>query len=200
MADVTREIIDAIRLNNNNTLVNLLYKKILPGVERSVVKNGGTKKDAEDVFQDAVIVLMRTVKMGNNSIDNVEAFVKAIAYRLWVNKFKRGLHEQKLDDLPETGIDELITTHIFLEERKNRILHIISRLGNTCFEILKSIMFDEKEYDDIAVEQNFANGMVVKTYKNRCKNKFLELLEKDSALKKEINEYARQNRRHIKLD
>ena len=200
MADLTGEILEAIRLNNDSKLINTLYKKVLPLVERSVIKNGGTRTDAQDVFQDAVIVLIRTVKLGNSEIKDVSSFVKAVAFRLWVNKFKKSLWEQKTDELPELEVDDLIITHILLEERKNRILQILAKLGDTCYKILKSIIFEEKEYDDIAIEQNFSNGMVVKTYKNRCKNKFLELLNNNLELKKEILEYARQNRRHIELD
>ena len=49
-----QKYVDAL-VNNDSVILNLVYKKFLPPIQRMVLQNNGSDDDAYDLFQNALL-------------------------------------------------------------------------------------------------------------------------------------------------
>lgn len=179
-----KKVIDAIRNNDNSKLFKLLYKHYFSMVEGIVVNYNGSKDDAKDVFQEMILVLIREVD--NNKIDeskNIKNYIYTISKNLFLNILRDRNKNVSIDSVQESDFDyRQAKSHIELKESEELVSKIIKELGEKCFEILKRILFENKKQEEIAEELGLKDRFVVKTYKNRCKNKLIDLMKKKPKL------------------
>ncbi|MFN6945727.1 MAG: sigma-70 family RNA polymerase sigma factor, partial [Cytophagaceae bacterium] len=69
MKDKSKLVIQSIRSGKNSDALNYLYKDPLRKIRKFILNNSGTLDDADDVFQDAVVVLFHYVKTGKYKED-----------------------------------------------------------------------------------------------------------------------------------
>ena len=183
-----RNIILAIKQKDNKTIFTLLYKNYFAMVKSIVHKYNGSNKDAEDVFQELLIILIREIENGRvDELKDLKNFIYTIAKNLYLNIHKKNARQNSLDDIPESFTeDKHVNNHMELQQSETLILDIIKQLGNTCYEILKAIVFENKKQEEIANDLGLSDRNVIKTYKNRCKNKLIELLKKNPKLSLEL--------------
>jgi len=183
-----KNIVQAIRQRDNKAIFTLLYKNYYPMVKTIVHKYNGSKSDAEDVFQEMLIILIRAIENGRvNELDDLKNFIYTISKNVYLNILKKNARQSSLDTVPESLTEDIsVNNHAELQQSETLILDIIKQLGNTCYEILKAIIFENKRQEQIAEELGLSDRNVVKTYKNRCKNKLIELLQKKPKLSLEL--------------
>ncbi len=58
------EIIQALR-NNDDRVLNVLYKLYFGSINHFIITNSGSEDDAKDIFQEAVIVFYQNIKDQN---------------------------------------------------------------------------------------------------------------------------------------
>src|SRR6187402_1717294 len=110
------QILAAIAKGDDSILEHL-YRQVLPKVKNYVQRNSGTVDDARDVFQDAVIIFYKHVKLGKfNAEHDIAGFIFSISRNLWINAAKKKNRVIALgdDETSETGpsgnlADELMT-------------------------------------------------------------------------------------------
>jgi RNA polymerase sigma factor (sigma-70 family) len=200
--DQDRKIVEAIIEGNNNAALQLLYTSSLPVIRKYITMNNGTEHDANDIFQDAVIILMRQIKYGKFEMDkSVGGFLYTVARNLWINKAVRDKKRVLVDEIPEdSDIQNDIQVNSELKERESTIKSILNKLGETCAKILKAITFEGLDYKEIAHNTGLASSDVVKTYKNRCKKKLVGLLAENKNLRNELLRHEQGFRAYIKVD
>jgi RNA polymerase sigma factor (sigma-70 family) len=197
--DNNNKIIQAIHKGNNSELLQLLYKNLLPKVIQMVISKNGTEDDAKDIFQDAVIVFMREYRYGKfDTSKPIEGYIFIISRNLWINTLKRNNKMVQTDDMSiYESIENEINTDYDIDEREQEIKGIFKHLGKMCMEILQAQIFEGLDYKEIAEKIGLASGDVVKTYKNRCKNKLLDLLAKHPKLRNELLKHEQRFRKYL---
>lgn len=195
-------ILSALKAGDNNKALKLLYASALPKVQKYVKSNNGDRDDANDIFQDAVIILIRQIRTGKfDESKSAEGFVFTISRNIWINKAIRNKKRVLVDEIPEKGdFNDEIQTNIELKEREGAIKSLLNNLGEKCSNILKQIVFEGKDYKEIAISTGLASGDVVKTYKNRCKKKLIGLLQANHDLRNELLRHEQGFRKYITSD
>ena len=179
-----QKILNAVKSGDNKLIFNLLYTNYLPMVRHIVKSYNGTDDDARDVFQDLLIILIREVEAGRiDETKNLKNFIFTIAKNTYLNTLKKANRSESLDTKYDTVYeDKTVKNHIEIKQSEQLILEILKQLGDTCYKILKAIVFENKKHEEIAEDLGLSDRHVVKTYKNRCKMKFIELLRKNPKL------------------
>lgn len=153
-------------------------------VEKHVLANSGSKEEALDIFQDALITLYKKV----NSLDfdaksKVAGFVVQTAKFLWSNELRKKKVRQGSDDSKLSALKFEDETHDVLEkEGKIRIIEeAIQQLGDKCKQILESFYFQSISMTVIAEKFGFKTVNSAKAQKYKCmervRNKVLEEYE-----------------------
>ena len=196
----SKEIITAIKEKNNSTLFTLLYKNFYGMVKTIVTSYKGNEDDAKDVFQDMMIILIREIETGKfDETKNIKNYLYTISKNLYLNSLKKHNKLVAYDSAPDVlEVESEIAYHENNQKNEELVKNIIAQLGQTCYEILKGIIFEKKKQEEIAEELGLQDRRVVKTYKNRCKKKLIELLQNNPKVSLQLLENADQFRKHIR--
>jgi RNA polymerase sigma factor (sigma-70 family) len=178
------QILEAIRLNNNDLVLNQLYKELLPSIKKLILKNGGSDEEAKDIFQDAVLILYNQVKLNRfDESKEIGAFVYSVARNLWINRAKKlnrqsSLTEAHLDSQAYVSpLSDLITS-----EKETAIATLMNGVGEECKQLLKYSTYEKLSMKEIAEKMNLSSDGVARTYNYRCKQKLAELIKKNPSL------------------
>lgn len=162
--------------------VNLknLYRK-WPIVRRELRILGCQGSVAEDIFQEALLILCRKLEDPNFVLD-VEAihFVKSTCKFLWFNQARKAQKQQTVELNQEVsnsnlvGIDE---DWLEKEEKLASIEEAILKLGKQCQQILTLFYSKSLSMEKIAQKVGLRNEKVAKAQKYRCIQKVKELIQ-----------------------
>ena len=73
-----------------NKGLRLVYVDYFPLVNSLVTSNSGTSENAADVFQEAVIVLVRQLRHGKfEGRSSIKGFLYGIARNIWLNELRK---------------------------------------------------------------------------------------------------------------
>ncbi|MFT5858184.1 MAG: RNA polymerase sigma factor (sigma-70 family) [Flavobacteriaceae bacterium] len=160
--------------SNIDDLLKDLYTK-WPDVKLLMKKIGCSNSDAEDLFQEALLIFMR--KMEDPTFELTVApfhYVKNTCKLLWYNQARK---EKKLpkSDLPEEVAqqdDDWFQNELLLQ----KVEKAISEIGQKCQDLLKLFYGLGQSMVDIAKKLGFRNDNVAKAQKYRCINKVKDIL------------------------
>lgn len=179
----SREIVDAIITGQNTWVLNHLYKTSLPHIIRFVSMNSGDEEEAKDIFQDAVVALFTTVKLGKfDKEKDVNAYVYSVSRNLWINRVKRRNRQQGLEKVTLSTLDETPLSTVLDEEKKKVIEELLEKAGSKCRDLLRYSLYDNLSMKEIAAKMGFSGEDVAKTSHYRCKQKLIEIVENDQRI------------------
>lgn len=181
----TIEVISAIKQNQSQKLAQALYKTALPPIVTYIKQKRGTRNDAEDCFQEALMTLIR--KVHDNSYNEnfeVKNFLFVLCRNIWFNKLKRKgkVESADLDEMHIRDESELIDERLISDERQEAVKRLMNLAGERCKELLTLLLFEKKKMKEVAVLMDFSSEEVVKTNNYRCKQKLKKALEQDHQL------------------
>lgn len=183
MGKEDERIIDAIKQDRDNEALSILYSRTLKKVIHFVKKNSGTQNEAEDVFQDAVVVFFDAVKENKLKPDtSVDGYIFTVARNVWFRKLNRDKKIITTDfdyesmNQPEVSFfDGLIE-----EEKATAFASVFNTLQERCKTLLTYIYFHKHTMNEICEKMGYKNADVAKANHYRCKKSLLDLASKNS--------------------
>lgn len=179
------QIPELIRQGKDREVISLLYKKVLPLVKRFVVKHSGRKEDANDVFQDALMVFYKQVIKGTfDPKYKVYGYLYRLSINYWINKIKKDSRMQLVDEMGSFEKEEMSDQReeLVAGGDENLLHSLFSAIGEKCIELLNYTIYSQLLMEDIMVRMNFPSVSAVKMQQQRCKKKLIEEIEKNPAL------------------
>ena len=171
-----REIIKRIQ-TNDRTVLGELFTRYQRLVFSYIQNHGGSQEDAEDMLQEAIIVLWQKVNSGTFQLSaRLSTFILAVAKNKWMAQMRK---RKRLsgENLPKnTANGNLSSLKVALNKEQIEIVReALEQIQPVCKKILLLFYFEERSLSDIARILNFANADVVKSKKYQCK-KSLEMI------------------------
>jgi RNA polymerase sigma factor (sigma-70 family) len=81
-------LFDKLKAEDNSSF-ELLYKFYFPSVSSYIKQNLGSNQDAEDIFQEAIIVLLQKVRQADFVLtSSLKTYLYAIAKNLWLKRLR----------------------------------------------------------------------------------------------------------------
>ncbi|GAB4131561.1 MAG: hypothetical protein OHK0045_03340 [Raineya sp.] len=166
------EVLERIR-KGDETALQYLYKKNYRMILQLVTKNSGNEAEAQDIFQDALILFWEKVQKPDFKLTaKITTFLYSICHNLWLKELSK---KQKISFEEK---DEAIKEDWEQEERIRAMQNCISKLGETCRKILQFYYFDNLSMQDIATKLGLANADTAKSKKYKCKKELDKLVKK----------------------
>lgn len=157
-------------LRNDPSTLRALYTDHFPVVRQYVLKNSGTVADAQDVFQESVMVLWLTVKEGRfkaGAGGEVGGFLFRVAKNKWLDTVRSAahrnmkiVHEDRLHAEPLEMQDDI-------DDRLARLRSVYDKLDDKCRAVLDQFYFERKDLATIAKQMGVEEESI-RTIKYRC--------------------------------
>lgn len=145
-----------------------LYRRTFPLVERLVRRQGGSAQDAQDVFQDALIVLYEKAVADTLTLTAAPStYLVAVSRNLWRRELqRRGQHPT--DALTEAHLDALPEDESPTPETTASVLDFVARLGERCRSILIGFYYHRQPLEQIAAEHQYGSVRSATVQKFKC--------------------------------
>lgn len=176
------KILDLIRKGDDEGLV-MLYKANRKPIRTYVLRNSGTDDDADDLLQEALIVLWERIRSNRFEYQaRLSTFIYATVKNLWRRRLARSKREAPADIEQDTGhIENATPLDIMIESEEARRVHeSLARLGEPCRTLLIMFYWEDRSMEEIAAALQFANAETAKSKKYQCKKALQKLLKEGS--------------------
>lgn len=174
------EILDGIRDKNNDILI-FVYKEYYPFIKKYILNNSGNKQDAEDIFQETIVMIYRKVEEGQLSLNcSFKTYIYSVCRILWLKELETKKLLRK-DNLEPKKMDELDVEYLPEDgdlEKKKLIQEHVLRLDENCRQIL-TLFYDGASMEEITEIIGTNSTLYTKFIKFKCKEKLIESLKKD---------------------
>lgn len=182
--NVDAEIIQGIR-SGDNIAVQKLYKLYYPTVSKMILNNSGSLAEAQDIFQETVMVLYDKITNGNFELSSkLKTFLYAVAKRLWLKQLTRGgskYHIDSIDNHEDSLIAvEAIEEHEILEKNLVHMEEALNGLGEPCKTILHDFYILNKSMTEIGEKFGYTNADNAKTQKYKCLQRLKKIFFKST--------------------
>ncbi len=76
--------------NNNTKIINEVYERFLPSIQKLVIEHQGNNFDALDVFQDGLLILYKKTKISGFEVtSSFHTYFYAVCRFVWFNQLKK---------------------------------------------------------------------------------------------------------------
>lgn len=186
------QIIEYIKDKNvqeNEIALRHIYRTYYKMIEAFVIKNSGTKDDAQDVFQDSILALYNNIKDGKYSQESqLSTYIFSISKNVWFNVLRKNgrinLIENK--EFENNESDEDIEGMIEFTELQKQIGALLHKVGQECSRVLKLFYFERLRMVKIAEEMNYPTEQEAKNKKYKCMKKIRALISSDETLEEQL--------------
>ncbi|WP_212005691.1 RNA polymerase sigma factor [Chitinophaga sp. HK235] len=151
----------------DRTASTALYQQYFPMVAIYVQQNSGNQADAEDIFQETLLVLLQQIqKPGFVLSSSLKTFVYAIARNLWCKRLRDNRVFLPGDDaVPEQSC----TAELFPEKpATDNINGWLDRITYNCKRILKALFFYQQPMALLARRMGWKNKHTADNQKYKC--------------------------------
>ena len=180
------EIIYALK-NNDHRFISKLYEIHLPVILRYVIYNNGEPEDANDLIQQALLIIFQKVRSNEFELScSFKTYLYAICKNLWLKE----LRKKKAENRTSLDPDEIEETEYFVDVEKEygfSVQYFLYRwhfhnLSEICRNLIKMTLA-KLSYDKIAQKLDFANGDIARKKKYRCKELLIKRIKNDPRYK-----------------
>lgn len=157
--------------------LSYIYRNCFSMIAKYVKQGGGNQEDAEDIFQEGLVVVYRQFKAGKlNLTCAFSTYLFAVCKRIW---FKKKSRKKSVVDLKDINIEEAIVD-VLIEKTERYALYKekFKLLGKDCQKVLE-LFFRGERMEAIAQKMGYASENYAKKRKFNCKKKLIELIQQD---------------------
>ncbi|MBS1635059.1 MAG: sigma-70 family RNA polymerase sigma factor [Bacteroidetes bacterium] len=163
-------IIQCIRQNQYHPAMKKLYA-YFPVIRKFIVKNHGTRQEAEDIFQEGLIIFCRKALSEDFVLSSrIDTYLYGVCRYLWLDELKK---KNKMP-LQETNTGHIASETPEYEADVHEDQHVktaqqaVARLGEKCRALLELFYFKKRSLKEIAQELGFSSEKTAKNQKYRC--------------------------------
>ncbi len=166
-----------------------LYQYYYGFVENYVCKNNGTTQDAQDIFQETLIVFLEKLKKEDFYLTaTLKTYILAISKNMWLNVLRKNKKTNiyslsNFDDTEEET--NFILPHILSQEFEEQLENekpmlekfgdYFSALTSHCQSLLSTIIDEEKTTEEIQKEFGYTTRNNLHNQKYKCVNQLKKM-------------------------
>jgi RNA polymerase sigma factor (sigma-70 family) len=186
------ELIAAIRMGDQlNSAIFFIYQQYSDTISSFIIANSGTAQDAEDIFQETVVIFIDLVKKDKFRGDAaVKTFLVAIARNIWLNELKKrertGIREKRFENSRETNEMD-VSQYIADREVKQQFHEVLNKLGEPCKKILTLFYYENLSMKDMLNHLPYENEQVVRNKKYKCLQQLTGLFKQNPLIAQFVN-------------
>lgn len=163
----------------NTHASRIIYETYYPIISKWIMAHSGELDQAQDTFQDGLIVLYQKSKDPEFCLTcKIGTYLFAICKRLWFKRFQKKsqqqVHHVDFAD-EEKGWDNYLASEEtdvsqFLENEDQlvKLQASLEKLGEPCLQLIKLFYIEKLSMQEIAAQLSYANMETAKVQKYKC--------------------------------
>jgi RNA polymerase sigma factor (sigma-70 family) len=169
MENISENPVKALSHKEAGEIFRRLYKSSFPAVRGYIVKNNGSSEDAEDIFQEAMIII--SGKFNDNGFklsSSLNTYLFSVCRNLWLHKLRErrslslvNFHEYEPADFPESESGEY-------SDNSDRIHRWMSKITMHCQEVLRSVYLLQENMNSLMLKMGWKNRHTADNQKYKC--------------------------------
>jgi RNA polymerase sigma factor (sigma-70 family) len=179
------KIIESIRNGSNDQALSYLYDKPLRKIRKYILSNNGSTEDANDIFQDSVVILFNQIINNKYKSDlDLDGFLFSVSRNLWIDKVRREKRMLNKDFTIETNHTDFNDQlkDLIVKEKSAALRTVFEKLDEKCRKILHYTIYEKLSMKEISVKMGYSNENVAKSNHYRCKTYLAKLVKEDESL------------------
>ena len=186
-----QSLLQSLRSDSNpDEAIRHLYRTQFRSTAAYIKQNSGTEEDAEDIFQELVLVFIEILKKDKfRGESSVSTFLYALTRNIWLNELNKRGKSKRRDEIFEKGKDAfaLDVSHLIADrETKMQLMKVVDKLGETCKKILLAFYFENLAIKEILQTLNYENEQVVRNKKYKCLKQLEQMMIAEPDLVKNL--------------
>ena len=169
--------IDKLKRFDRETFENL-YRFHFPWIARSIIKEGGDKQIARDVFQNALIVMLERIHSDDFKLTCISGtYLNSVSINIWRNLRRKSA--QKAIEVEISDYDCNYTQTIRFEEipeEYDRVASILEKIEDPCKSLLENFYLKGLSWDAIAEKMGYASAGSARNQKYKCIERIKRIL------------------------
>ena len=181
----TQDDIIAGIIRGDDAIIHRIYEENFELIEKLIESNGGNQEDSKDVFQEALVVLFRTLKENKfNNSSSISTFLYSVARLIWLKDLSRRKKQQLVfelnENLPdlETGIVSLIVKN----EKYKLYFEKFNELSEDCKKVLR-MSLNNVPIKEITRIMGYSSEQHTKNRRLRCKKSLINRIQRSDKFK-----------------
>jgi len=156
--------------NEDNASFEVLYKFYFPSVLTHIIQNFGSTEDAEDIFQEAIIVLLQKIRHTDFVLtSSLKTYIFAIARNLWLKRLRDNklITVNNFDKYQQES--EQFTFELKPEPTKEeKVTSWLTKITENCQRILKAIFFYKEPMGSLMQKMGWKNKHTAANQQYKC--------------------------------
>lgn len=165
----------------NNFAFGKLYQNNFGKISRFVQNNSGNKADAEDLFQDSMLVLVEKLRQDNFQLTaSIDTYVFAICKNIWFKKLRDRNYELSIDELQ--SFDFMSSINDFIEDDKTyfeKLKGYLVKITDHCNRLIQDMFFKGKTIDQIQKDYGYSTRHNAQNQKHKCVQQIKKVKEQN---------------------
>ena len=180
-------------MRHDNLILQHIYKQFYYKINYFVKKNSGNEEDANDIFQEAIIIIYRKIKENDLvfKTSSFEGYLFSVCRFLWLKQLhKRKLEKEKISEtIPyqEDLYDENLVMLVEKNEKYGLYQKHFNTLSTDCQKLLQ-LFFEKVPLREIARIMGYKGEKYAKKRKYKCKEILINRIKHDTEFKKIIED------------
>ena len=155
---------------NYNKVFAKIYTDYFSSVEKFVIVNNGNKSDAEDLFQETSIILLKKLEEDNFILTaKLKTYLMAIAKNLW---YKRIRDKKEFPGTAENYFYEFYDDlDFYIEKEKSnleKLFYLMGRISKHCNRLINDIFFKAIPIEEIQQNYGYSSKHNAQNQKHKC--------------------------------
>ena len=154
----------------NNFAFGELYREYYGVVKRFILNNSGSEEDAQDVFQDTMLVLVEKLRKDEFVLTaSLKTYIMAIAKHLWLKKIRDAVQIIEISDNHHQSFFEEITVSIEQEKTyMDKLQYYMTKITDHCNRLLHDMFFKNKSIEEIQQQYGYSTKHNAQNQKHKC--------------------------------
>lgn len=175
---MTEEVLVSRLQQGDQKALEYLYRSYWPLIAHFVWLNQGRQQEAEDLFQDGILILYEKLRSKEFVLRwSLKSFLYGICRNQWLKRLRarKSFLIRDVGDFLE-NLPDIIEEEAELPDNE-AVYQAIQQLQDPCFTLLIGYYYEKKTFEELARTLQYASSNVAKQRKFRClerlKKKFL---------------------------
>ncbi|KAB1229087.1 RNA polymerase sigma factor [Chryseobacterium viscerum] len=169
---------------DSNIAFGILYQQYFDYTKKFILKNKGNIEDAEDIFQDALLILYQKLNADDFNVQTcLGNYIIGISKNLWLKKLKnRNFYIESPENYFIENQQEITSA---IENEKyywEKLFGYVKSISSHCQNLIHDIFIENKSIEEIQDKYQYSSKHNAQNQKYKCVEQIRKIKDKKNTL------------------